>query len=146
MCSAFRSFNLGKGEMRGVYLSLSLQHRCLLHQIHIRTKQEMKENKRNKHPVPPAMLSTRSKAGRTSLSSWSCILPPNKGPMSGEAEHQMSRGSQRQCRSLHLHLHYYTRCLMLLFGSLDVAQPRLLWQEGKKSQIGWMPEGSSAQV
>lgn len=34
--------------------------------------------------VPPAILSTLSKAGWTSLSSWSCILPPNNGPISVE--------------------------------------------------------------
>lgn len=56
--------------------------------------------------------------------------------MSGGAEHQMSRGSQHQRQSLHLHLHYYTRYtrLMLLFASLDVAQPRVLWQEGKRTK------------
>lgn len=32
--------------------------------------------------TPPAILSTRSRAGWTSLSSWLCILPPSNGPMS----------------------------------------------------------------
>lgn len=79
------------------------------------------------------MLSTRSKAGRTSLSSWSCILPPNKGPMSGGAEHQMSRGSQRHRRDV-FHLQYYTRCLVLCSASRDVAQPRLPWQEAARTK------------
>lgn len=65
-----------------------------------RSYQTYRGNKKNTD-VPPAILSTLSMAGWTSLSSWLCILPPNNGPIS---EKNTGSDKQREKRSKHLSL------------------------------------------
>lgn len=88
--------------------------------------------------VPPAILSTLSKAGWTSLSNWSWILPPSSGPIS---VWNTTSSDGKNCQIIQVILRNtvtMSHCVLLVSAFRKEKQQRYC-----RRKTGWKLEGFS---